>query len=603
MSNGQRRSGRLLVVALLLGALSVTAPPGQAAPKAPPPEPSSRSLPAGPWPPSEVLAADPATVPSPPITAQVVAGCPAAGYGVNHDAPGSGKTVALTFDDGPGVSTDAIMQILKNAGVAGTFFNIGVNETVRPATVRAQAASGFLLGNHTWSHPDLTTLSSSSQAAEMDKMTAEQVSLVGSPPCFFRPPYGSYNSTTLSLAQSRNMQVFNWSVDTEDWKAAGSGSSAWVNRIISLAQAGGSQSHPVVLMHNSPAGNPATVAALPTIIKFYRDRGYTFVDLVGRVANRLPIGAFDWARIDGAGRITISGWTIDPDTPTVSTPVHVYVDGRGKPITANVSRPDVGAAYPGAGNMHGFSTAVDAGPGTHTVCVYPIDTSSTALHSSLGCRTVATRLPIGRLDGAGADGTGRVTVRGWTIDPDTPTVSTPVHVYVDGHGNAITANLPRPDVAAAYPGAGNLHGFAAAFQTTPGTHTVCVYPIDTSYSSLHSGLGCRTLTVTPRVPFGWLDWARVDAAGRVTVGGWTIDPDTPTVSTPVHVYVDGRLTVITANISRPDVGAAYPGAGNLHGFTAAVEAGAGVHTVCIYPIDTSFSSLHSAFGCRTPTNG
>ena len=55
-----------------------------------------------------------------------------------------------------------------------------------------------------------------------------------------------------------------------------------MNRIITLAEKGGSQSHPVVLMHNQPAGNPTTVLALPTIINFYRSRGYAFVDLLGR---------------------------------------------------------------------------------------------------------------------------------------------------------------------------------------------------------------------------------------------------------------------------------------------------------------------------------
>jgi peptidoglycan/xylan/chitin deacetylase (PgdA/CDA1 family) len=207
---------------------------------------------------------------------------------VNHFAPGAGKTVALTFDDGPGTSTAAILQVLHGQGVPATFFNIGINQTVRPALVQQEAAQGYLLGNHTWNHPDLTTKSASAQAGEMDQTTLEQTSLVGSPPCFFRPPYGSYNSTTLSLAQARNMSVWNWSVDTEDWKAAGSGSSYWVDRIVRLAEGGGSQSHPVVLMHNSPAGNPATVSALPTIIQFYRDRGYTFVDLAGGTGNRLP---------------------------------------------------------------------------------------------------------------------------------------------------------------------------------------------------------------------------------------------------------------------------------------------------------------------------
>ena len=189
--------------------------------------------------------------------------------------------MALTFDDGPGTSTDAILQILTANGVAATFFDIGINENTRPATVRSTAAQGFLLGNHTWSHPDLSTLTSAQQAAEMDNAINEQVGLVGSRPCFFRPPYGAYNSTTLSLAQARNMAVFNWSVDTRDWEARGSADQSWVNQIISLADAGVSQTHPVILFHNQPGGNPATVAALPSIISFYRDRGYTFVDLAG----------------------------------------------------------------------------------------------------------------------------------------------------------------------------------------------------------------------------------------------------------------------------------------------------------------------------------
>jgi hypothetical protein len=395
-----------------------------------------------------------------------------------------------------------MLQILEGAGVAATFFNIGVNQTVRPATVRDEAARGFLLGNHSWSHPDMATLSSSAQAAEMDRTTSEQISLVGSGPCFFRPPYGSYNSTTLSLAQARNMSVWNWSVDTEDWKAAGSGSSYWVDRIISLAETGGSQSHPVVLMHNSPTGNPATVAALPTIIDFYRDRGYTFVDLAGRVANRLPFGAFDSARADGTGLITARGWTIDPDTLTASTRVHVYVDGHGVSVPANQSRPDVAAAHPGAGDLHGFSATIQTGPGTHTVCVYAIDTSVSSLHTGLGCRTVtvANQLPIGVLDSVQADGTGRIAVRGWTIDPDTLTVPTRVHVYVDGQGTSVAADGSRPDVAAAHPGAGSLHGFTAAVPARPGAHNVCVFAIDTSFSDLHTGLGCRTVTVPPTVP-------------------------------------------------------------------------------------------------------
>jgi len=217
------------------------------------------------------------------VAPEVPAGCLAAPQGPNYYAPGSGKTVALTFDDGPGASTAKIRSILRAKRVTATFFNLGQNAAARPGQLRDEARAGYQLGNHTWDHADLTTLSPSGQATEMDRETAEQQHLVGGGPCTFRPPYGSYNSTTLSLAQQRRMKVWLWSVDTEDWKANGSSSPYWVNRIIRLAeQEGGVLRNPVVLMHNQPAGNPATVLALPAIIKYFRGHGYTFVDLNGR---------------------------------------------------------------------------------------------------------------------------------------------------------------------------------------------------------------------------------------------------------------------------------------------------------------------------------
>lgn len=272
---------RLLAVAAVSLCAAFGLLPATIAQATPPPKPGSEG-PAGP----------PARMPngrvaSPPRVAapQAASGCPAAPYGTSSYAPGtpgSGKTVALTFDDGPGASTASILSILASYGVPATFFNIGQNVAAHPSLVRQEVSAGYVLGNHTWDHPNMTTLSAAAQGTEMDQASAEQVSVTGSAPCDFRPPGGSYNSATLSQAQQRRMKVWLWSVDTEDWKANGSSSSFWVNRIISLAeQEGGVLPHPVVLMHNQPAGNPATVLALPTIIKFFRDRGYTFVNLAG----------------------------------------------------------------------------------------------------------------------------------------------------------------------------------------------------------------------------------------------------------------------------------------------------------------------------------
>lgn len=225
------------------------------------------------------------TVASPPRLSSRTPGngCPAAPYGPQYYAPaypGYARTVALTFDDGPGKSTARILSILQSSGVAATFFNIGENMAARPALVREEARDGYTLGNHTWSHPDLTGLSRQAQRTQIDETTAEQRSITGTAPCVFRPPYGDYNSTTLSVASYRHLAVWLWSVDTEDWKADGSGSAYWVHRIERLAEQEGIElRHPVIIMHNQPGGNPATAAALPVIIRFFRAHHYRLVAL------------------------------------------------------------------------------------------------------------------------------------------------------------------------------------------------------------------------------------------------------------------------------------------------------------------------------------
>jgi peptidoglycan/xylan/chitin deacetylase (PgdA/CDA1 family) len=210
--------------------------------------------------------------------------CAPVAPGVHDFAPavGRGRTVALTFDDGPGPSTREILAILADEQVPATFFNLGGSEELRPAEVRREVAGGYAMGNHTWDHAALPQLTPRQQAAELDRDSAEHVANVGGRPCLFRPPYGSYDDATLDVASKAGMALWNWSVDTEDWKAQGSVSSYWVHRITSRAEAGASQPHPVILMHDQVTPNPATVASLRPVIHFYRKRGFTFVDLYGR---------------------------------------------------------------------------------------------------------------------------------------------------------------------------------------------------------------------------------------------------------------------------------------------------------------------------------
>ena len=129
--------------------------------------------------------------------------------------------------------------------------------------------------------------------------------------------------------------------------------------------------------------------------------------------------------------IVTSGWAIDPDT-SAPIAVHAYVDAKGTALTADGSRPDVAAAFPGYGPAHGYSATLPASPGAHQVCVYGIN-SGPGGNTLLGCRTVVVPggSPVGSLDVARlVPGVG-VTVGGWALDPDTAS-SIAVHVYVDG---------------------------------------------------------------------------------------------------------------------------------------------------------------------------
>ncbi len=222
---------------------------------------------------------------APVATSTATTSCPTPLVGAQYAAPGGGRTVALTFDDGPGASTAAILKILQSFNVRATFFNIGENEANRPADVIAEAQGGFTLADHSWSHPFLTGLSPVGELAQIAQVGLEQRQLVGSSPCGLRPPYGAYDAQTLADASSLSMSTWMWNVDTQDWMAEGSGAPSWTSRIISLAESeGGVLTHPIVLMHNQTIPMPATLAALPTVIRYFQAHHYQFVDLLGRSA-------------------------------------------------------------------------------------------------------------------------------------------------------------------------------------------------------------------------------------------------------------------------------------------------------------------------------
>ncbi|MGD8195589.1 hypothetical protein ACEXQB_013945 [Herbiconiux sp. P18] len=314
------------------------------------------------------------------------------------------------------------------------------------------------------------------------------------------------------------------------------------------------------------------------------------------VTNLSPFGGMNAFSTQFSGKITVNGWTIDPETKDPIA-VHVYVDGAPvAAITADANRPDVGRAYPSAGPRHGIDYTFEASPGSHNVCAYGINVKN-GTNSGLGCQTVFVddMSPFGGMD-VTVDGTDLV-VRGWTIDPET-TSAIPVHIYMDGQAVAVTtANVDRPDVARAFPGYGSKHGINVRFTPSVGTHQVCAYGINTGRGT-NNLLGCQTVTVRNVSPIGGMD-ARVEG-GRIIVNGWTIDPDT-TAPLAVHVYVNGvGAAITTADFSRPDVGRAYPDFGPNHGINVSTPAVRGANSVCAYGINVG-PGTNTLLGCQTVT--
>ena len=141
---------------------------------------------------------------------------------VERFAPPHGKgRVALTFDDGPGPYTPQVLAELRSLHVRATFFVIGRNVRQSPDTVRALRNAGMVVGNHSWSHPNLTKLSLARQRAQVLRTQDLLEVIIGQRPRFFRPPMWAWNRATARAITEEGMVGVLFSVDTRDWSRPG----------------------------------------------------------------------------------------------------------------------------------------------------------------------------------------------------------------------------------------------------------------------------------------------------------------------------------------------------------------------------------------------
>jgi peptidoglycan/xylan/chitin deacetylase (PgdA/CDA1 family) len=201
--------------------------------------------------------------------------------------PCSAGLVALTFDDGPARGlTPKLVKILQDRRVPATFFMVGSRVQTAPRAARVVGRAGFTIGNHTWSHAHLTRLSDRAVRSEI-RRTARELRVVGvRPSTLMRPPYGDINRRVRADIRGLDEVPVLWTVDSNDWRG---GSKRQIAASI-LRQLRPHRTN-LVLQHDGVRNSPASVAAVPAVVRVARHRGYCFAALGphGRVLPPVPV--------------------------------------------------------------------------------------------------------------------------------------------------------------------------------------------------------------------------------------------------------------------------------------------------------------------------
>ncbi|MFC7532423.1 polysaccharide deacetylase family protein [Actinoplanes sp. GCM10030250] len=170
--------------------------------------------------------------------------------------------VALTFDDGPNTgTTNQLISALRSAGATATVFPTGQNASNNPSLMQAYKNAGLQIGNHSWDHPHLITMSQSQIQSQLSRTQQAIQQTAGVTPNLFRPPYGETNATLKSVESSLGLREIIWDVDSQDWNNA---SSSQIRQAASRLTNG-----QIILMHDWPA---ATIQAIPGILQDLQTR-------------------------------------------------------------------------------------------------------------------------------------------------------------------------------------------------------------------------------------------------------------------------------------------------------------------------------------------
>lgn len=179
--------------------------------------------------------------------------------------------IAITFDDGPHPKhTPEILDILKENNVKATFFVIGQNVKNYPDCAKRILCDGHEVGNHTYSHRVLKSLTKEKIEKEITEMENQLSKIANYHPKLIRPPCGMYNDTLVKTADETGYKIILWSIDTKDW--AHSSTDSIVSNVVTNVRGGD-----IILFHDYVSGEDGTPDALKIIIPKLKSMGYEFV--------------------------------------------------------------------------------------------------------------------------------------------------------------------------------------------------------------------------------------------------------------------------------------------------------------------------------------
>ena len=205
------------------------------------------------------------------------------------------KQVILTFDDGPDQNyTPQILDILKKEKVPATFFIVGLQAENNLPLLERIYNEGHEIGNHTFTHPNIATVSNDRALAEIESTRLLIESVTGRSTVLFRAPYNADAEPTteselkpISISKKENYYTVGESIDPNDWQK-GTVADSIVKRTIEQYNANPDKG--IILLHDAGGNRQETVKALPRIIKYFKDRGIEFITvskLLGKSKNEL----------------------------------------------------------------------------------------------------------------------------------------------------------------------------------------------------------------------------------------------------------------------------------------------------------------------------